>query len=91
MTKNSSYTDQMGNTLSLAGIPQRIISLVPSQTEWLFDLGLDDEIAGITQFCIHPADKVADKPIIGGTKQFNLDLIHQLKPDLHHMARRADN
>jgi ABC-type hemin transport system substrate-binding protein len=43
-------------------VPQRIVSVVPSQTELLFDLGLDEEIIGITKFCIHPADKVKGKP-----------------------------
>ena len=75
-------TDQLGNTITLATPPRRIVSLVPSQTEFLFDIGLDEEIVGITRFCIHPKDKVAGKEKIGGTKQFNFDKIHALKPDL---------
>src|SRR5687768_18385892 len=50
--------DQMGNELSIPFPPKRIISLVPSQTELLFNLDLDNEICGITKFCIHPADKI---------------------------------
>jgi ABC-type Fe3+-hydroxamate transport system substrate-binding protein len=66
----------------LAALPQRIISLVPSQTELLFDLGLADKIVGITKFCIHPAAFCKSIPKIGGTKNFNFELIEQLKPDL---------
>ena len=75
-------TDQLGNTITLSAPPRRIVSLVPSQTEFLFDIGLDEEIVGITRFCIHPKDMVAGKEKIGGTKQFNFDKIHALKPDL---------
>lgn len=76
------YHDQMNRSVEIPLGPQRIISLLPSQTELLFDLGLDDEIAGITKFCIHPEDKVKSKAKIGGTKQLNVDLIKKLKPDL---------
>jgi ABC-type Fe3+-hydroxamate transport system substrate-binding protein len=74
--------DQLGNIIPLAQPPRRIISLVPSQTELLFDLGLEREIVGITKFCIHPADKVKLVTKIGGTKNFDLDRITSLKPDL---------
>lgn len=76
------YTDQMGNQIVLAELPQRIVSLVPSQTELLFDLGLNDTVVGITRFCVHPEPKVRNKTIIGGTKNPDLDLIRELKPDL---------
>ena len=62
--------------------PRRIVSLVPSQTELLADLGLTDVVAGITKFCVHPADWRARKAIVGGTKNFNFDVIDFLKPDL---------
>lgn len=75
-------TDQLGNTIILPAPPKRIVSLVPSQTEFLFDIGLDSEIVGITRFCIHPKDKVVGKEKIGGTKQFNFEKIRQLQPDL---------
>jgi ABC-type Fe3+-hydroxamate transport system substrate-binding protein len=74
--------DQLGTIITLAQPPRRIISLVPSQTELLFDLGLQQEIVGITKFCIHPSDKVKFITPIGGTKKFDLDLIKSLKPDL---------
>lgn len=76
------YTDQMNRSVEIPSTPKRIISLVPSQTELLFDLGLDDAIIGVTKFCIHPADKVRSKTKIGGTKQLNIRLIKELQPDL---------
>ena len=75
-------TDQMGHVLTIHSSPKRIISLVPSQTELLFDLGLDNEIVGITKFCVHPSAKTKEKEKIGGTKKFNLEKIHALQPDL---------
>ena len=74
--------DQLQNKLEIQFPPQRIVSLVPSQTEFLFDIGLDEQITGITRFCIHPAEKVKTKPKIGGTKQFDLEKIKSLEPDL---------
>lgn len=76
------FTDQLGNSISLDFPPKRIISLVPSQTELLFDLGLDIEIVGVTKFCIHPKERVQDKTKIGGTKKLNMNKIRLLKPDL---------
>jgi ABC-type Fe3+-hydroxamate transport system substrate-binding protein len=75
-------TDQLGNTLQVPFPPKRIVSLVPSQTEFLFDIGLSEEIVGITRFCIHPADKVKGKTKIGGTKKFDIEKIKSLQPDL---------
>lgn len=75
-------TDQMGNKLEINSPPQRIISLVPSQTELLFDLGMESEIVGLTRFCIHPNDKVKNISKVGGTKDFKLDRIIALAPDL---------
>ena len=68
--------------VDVASAPKRIISIVPSQTELLFDLGLDQEIIGLTKFCVHPADKVKRKSKIGGTKSLNINQIKKLNPDL---------
>lgn len=76
------FTDQMGRSVQLDRAPKRIVSIVPSQTELLFDLGLQDEVAGITKFCIHPEEMFRTKPRIGGTKMLNIDKIRELKPDL---------
>ncbi|MEJ8802970.1 helical backbone metal receptor [Pontibacter sp. H249] len=72
----------MGNSIKLEHPPQRIVSLVPSQTELLFGLGLGDRIVGVTKFCIHPKEQVKQKTKIGGTKNFKFDVIDQLQPDL---------
>lgn len=80
--QNTRFTDQMNRQVLIPFPPKRIISLVPSQTELLFDLGLDDEVVGITKFCIHPADQFISKTKIGGTKKLNLELIRSLRPDL---------
>lgn len=76
------FIDQMANELNLATTPKRIISLVPSQTELLFDLGLRDEVIGITKFCIHPDEWFRSKTKVGGTKTIDLEKIRQLNPDL---------
>ena len=76
------YIDQMNRSVEIPSAPKRIISIVPSQTELLFDLGLDEEIIGITKFCIHPGNQFKQKLKIGGTKTLNINLINDLKPDL---------
>lgn len=74
--------DQMNRSIEVPALPQRIISLVPSQTELLASLGLGDRVVGITKFCIHPESWRKEKMIIGGTKQFRMEVIEQLQPDL---------
>jgi ABC-type Fe3+-hydroxamate transport system substrate-binding protein len=76
------FTDQLGSDIIIEYPPKRIVSLVPSQTELLFDLGLRSEVVGITKFCIHPAELVAGKLKIGGTKKIKFDAIASLAPDL---------
>lgn len=75
-------TDQMGKVVKIPTSPKRIISLVPSQTELLFYLGLDEEIVGLTKFCVHPRAQFKAKPRVGGTKQYNFEKIKALQPDL---------
>lgn len=84
------FIDQIGRNISLKKLPQRIISLVPSQTELLFDLGLKNEVVGITKFCVHPEDWFRKKTRVGGTKQLNLEIIRQLRPDLI-IANKEEN
>jgi ABC-type Fe3+-hydroxamate transport system substrate-binding protein len=69
---------------------QRIISLVPSLTELLIDLGLQGQLIGRTRFCIHPAEAVSDIPIIGGTKNPRVDDIISMKPDIV-IANKEEN
>lgn len=61
---------------------KRIISLVPSQTELLIDLGLEENIVGVTKFCIHPKHLLKTKTIVGGTKNIKVDRIKNLQPDI---------
>jgi len=76
------YTDQLGVTLSFKERPKRIISIVPSQSELLSDLGLREELVGITKFCVHPSEMFEAVQHVGGTKKLNLEIIRKLKPDL---------
>jgi ABC-type Fe3+-hydroxamate transport system substrate-binding protein len=82
--------DQTGRYLHLPQLPRRIISLVPSITEFLADLGLDEEVAGITKFCIHPNSWFRSKVRIGGTKNFKPERILALEPDLV-IANKEEN
>ena len=76
------FSDHTGYSFSLEKTPQRIISLVPSQTELLIDLGLEKSIVGITKYCIHPREKVKRLTKIGGTKDLDIKKIESLQPDL---------
>jgi len=82
MTFKKEFVDQMGNVVILQQPPKRIVSLVPSQTELLFYLGLKDEVVGITKFCIHPNEMFRSKTRVGGTKKYDFDKIRALNPDL---------
>lgn len=84
------FYDQLNRQVDLPSIPKRIISVVPSQTELLFYLGLDAKIIGITKFCIHPTDKFKSITKVGGTKQLNIGQIKELKPDLI-IANKEEN
>lgn len=70
--------------------PLRIVSLVPSQTELLYSLGLEEEVVGITKFCIHPKAWFKSKTRVGGTKTINLDIVKQLNPTLI-IANKEEN
>lgn len=76
------FTDQMQRRVTVAYPPQRIVSLVPSQTELLYDLGLGSRVVGVTKFCLHPAEARQQATVIGGTKNFDFAKIDALKPDL---------
>lgn len=76
------FTDQLNRTITVPDAPQRIVSLVPSQTELLAHLGLDNEVVGITKFCVHPKAWFRTKKRIGGTKNVHIDWVHDLQPDL---------
>ncbi|MEO8253508.1 MAG: helical backbone metal receptor [Flavobacterium sp.] len=80
--KTYSLTDDLGILHHFDAVPQRIISLVPSQTELLVDLGLESKIVGITKFCVHPTDLIKRKAIVGGTKKVDYNKIKALNPDI---------
>ena len=74
--------DQMGRRVEVSENPLRIVSLVPSQTELLAYLGLENNVVGITKFCIHPREWYHTKRRIGGTKNLKIQEIIELEPDL---------
>jgi ABC-type Fe3+-hydroxamate transport system substrate-binding protein len=76
------YVDALGRSLEVRERPRRIISLVPSLTEALFAFGLDEEIVGVTKFCVEPREAVASKPKVGGTKTLDVATVLALAPDL---------
>lgn len=87
---NSILTDQLATRHVFEKSPRRIVSLVPSQTELLYDLGLEENIVGITKFCVHPLHLKATKTIIGGTKKVNVEKIRELQPDII-IANKEEN
>jgi len=62
--------------------PRRVVSLVPSMTETLFDLAVGHTVVGRTDYCIYPKEKVDAIPTVGGTKNPNIEQIVSLRPDL---------
>ena len=85
------FADDLGLEVNLDTFPpKRIISVVPSLTELLYDLDLSEEIVGITKFCVFPEVIFRSKPRIGGTKKLNLEKIKELQPDLI-IANKEEN
>lgn len=82
--------DQLSNEFQFENIPKRIVSIVPSQTEYLVSIGLAESIVGITKFCIHPEDVFKEKTKIGGTKNLNIEKILSLNPDIV-IANKEEN
>jgi ABC-type Fe3+-hydroxamate transport system substrate-binding protein len=80
----SSHTvvDQTGESVTFHYPPASIVSLVPSQTELLYTLGLESSVAGITKFCVHPKHWLKTKKHVGGTKTFDFAEIEKIGPDL---------
>ena len=70
-----SIQDHTGKLVNISTPPSRIISLVPSLTELLYDFGLDEKVIGITKFCVHPHNWFNTKTRVGGTKNLNIELI----------------
>jgi iron complex transport system substrate-binding protein len=76
------FKDDLGNQFNFEYAPRRIVSLVPSQTELLCDLGLEDAVVGVTKFCVHPVYLRKLKKVVGGTKKVHFERIRLLNPDI---------
>ncbi|MFS0577244.1 helical backbone metal receptor [Sporosarcina sp. 179-K 3D1 HS] len=76
------FIDHLNRRMTLKFPPQRIISLCPGITETLFAFQLGDRIVGRTRYCIFPENEVKQVPIVGGTKEMDIEKIHALQPDL---------
>ncbi|MFN0203422.1 MAG: ABC transporter substrate-binding protein [Bacteroidia bacterium] len=76
------YIDNIGRRVQFPAKLERMISLCPSVTETLYDLGLAEKVVGRTKFCIHPSSEVKKAKIIGGTKKIDFAQIDALKPDV---------
>jgi len=76
------FRDQLNREVEISKTPERIISLVPSITELLYDLGLSKQMVGQTIFCIHPQHHFKNSAKVGGTKKLQIDKIRLLKPEL---------
>lgn len=75
-------SDALGQQFDCSAPPQRVVSLVPSITETLYDIGVWENVVGVTRYCVHPEQATAEKVVVGGTKQVNLNTIQSLEPDL---------
>lgn len=84
------FQDQIGRSFELKEFPRRIVSLVPSQTEMLVDLGLENSIVGVTKFCVHPERLRSEKTQVGGTKSLHLERVENLNPDFI-IANKEEN
>jgi ABC-type Fe3+-hydroxamate transport system substrate-binding protein len=84
------FTDQLNRRIEFNFPPKKIVSLVPSQSELLWDLNLKDELIGITKFCIHPEEMFTSVKRIGGTKTVKINEIKKLNPDLI-IANKEEN
>lgn len=85
-----SVVDDLDNKFNFKDLPLRLISLVPSITELLYDLELNNEVIGITKFCVHPTEWFKTKTRIGGTKKVNIEKVLALKPELI-IANKEEN
>jgi iron complex transport system substrate-binding protein len=76
-----SVADDLGRTVIVKQLPQRIVSLAPSNTEIVYALGLGDKLVGVTQYCDYPADAL-NKEKVGGYSDVDVEKVVSLKPDL---------
>lgn len=74
--------DGRGSRVVVPEVPRRLVSLVPSTTETLFDLGLGPRVVGCTRYCLHPAEGLEGVLRVGGTKDADVEAILELGPEL---------
>jgi iron complex transport system substrate-binding protein len=75
------YTDDLGRTVQINGVPQGIISLAPSNTEIVYALGLEDRLIGVTTYCNYPPAAL-QKPQVSGYSTVDVEKVVALQPDL---------
>jgi len=80
--RDAALVDASGAPFATDRPPRRIVSLIPSTTELLCDLGLADRLVGVTAYCVEPRDVVRGKTRVGGEKDPDLERIRRLAPDL---------
>ncbi|WCK56215.1 helical backbone metal receptor [Aneurinibacillus sp. Ricciae_BoGa-3] len=88
--ERKTFRDSLGRSVSVLYPPQRIVSLCPSITETLYALGLGDRVVGRTRYCIHPAGRIEQATIVGGTKQISMEEMDKLEPGLI-IAEKEEN
>ncbi|MFH1745995.1 MAG: helical backbone metal receptor, partial [Planctomycetota bacterium] len=76
------FVDSLGRAVEIDYPPGRVVALCPCLTETLFALGLGERIVGRTAYCVHPAERVAGVPVVGGPKDVDVAAVLELKPDL---------
>jgi ABC-type Fe3+-hydroxamate transport system substrate-binding protein len=82
--------DALGRTLDITRPPERIVSLVPSLTELLYDLGAGARVAACTDYCLYPAFELKSLPRVGGQKDPDLEKLLSLRPDFVVVAKEEN-
>ena len=90
MKREVRFSDSMGREILLARAPRRIVSLVPSDTYSLVRLGATERLVGRTRYCVEPVAEVERIPVMGGTKNADVEAIIAAFPDLV-LANREEN
>lgn len=75
-------TDSDGVAHNFPSVPRRVVSLVPAQTETLYELGLEQNMIGITNKCVYPYHLIPTKVTVGTPNDFQIEKIEALQPDL---------
>lgn len=75
------FTDALGREVEIREIPERVVSLTPAVTEILFEIGLEGNIVGVTEFCNYP-EAALRKPGMGDFLNPNIELIIEAEPDI---------